>query len=464
MQVTSFDNAEERLTLSGMVTDNAVVAALSSKWPLGGFFRSRWANLVGEWCVGYSNNYGAAPGANIKHLFEAWAATGQQDPGIIDMMQRFLGGLSAEWSAGTAPPPSGYVLDVAAKHLNVVRLEKLTDAVKGALAGGRLEEAEQLWQGTQRIEVGNTGAVDIFNDDAAMQAAYEEKEGASLIEWDGALAEMFGDSFDRDQFVAFMAPEKRGKTNWLMEVTWQAAKQNRRVAFFAAGDMSQRQTIRRFGCRAARRPRLAETVKIPTELVKNPDGRGVRVSHIEDHYPLKMKWEDSQAACRRLMRGRTGGPYINLWTYANTSLKVTDIDAELKTYGRRGWVPDLVVVDYADILAPPGPGDVRDQINMNWKLLKKLSQDWHCCVVTATQTDAASYEAHTLTKSHFSEDKRKFAHVSAMFGINQTESEKTQGVQRINCLARRDGEFFETRCVTVAGIPNCYAPAILSIS
>jgi hypothetical protein len=139
----------------------------------------------------------------------------------------------------------------------------------------------------------------------------------------------------------------------------------------------------------------------------------------------------------------------------------TSIDEEIKL----GWVPDVVVIDYADILAPEtgtSAMDFRQQTNRTWQALRRLSQDYHILVVTATQSDAASYDTQLLTRKNFSEDKRKYAHVTGMVGINQNEEQKEIGVFRLNWILLREGIYYESRCVTVAGSLNIANPAILS--
>ncbi len=81
-----------------------------------------------------------------------------------------------------------------------------------------------------------------------------------------------------------------------------------------------------------------------------------------------------------------------------------------------------------------------------WKNLRNLSQEKRDgvqpLVITATQADANSYEQDLLTLKNYSEDKRKFAHVTAFFGMNQSPDgrEKKLGVMRYNKLVVREGE------------------------
>jgi replicative DNA helicase len=133
----------------------------------------------------------------------------------------------------------------------------------------------------------------------------------------------------------------------------------------------------------------------------------------------------------------------------------------LQTYERSGWVPDIVVIDYADILAPPaGVADNREQINHAWKQMRSLSQEFHCLVVTATQSDAASYNQWILNRRNFTDDKRKLAHVTSMLGINQTEEEKEFGIFRYNFIASREQKYKETKCVYLA---SCLSIANIAV-
>jgi hypothetical protein len=151
---------------------------------------------------------------------------------------------------------------------------------------------------------------------------------------------------------------------------------------------------------------------------------------------------------------------------SNSTTTVADVRASLDEKIKGGWIPDVVVIDYADILAPEAGAklqDFRHQTNETWKALRRLSQDYHVLVVTATQSDAASYEARLVTRKNFSEDKRKLSHVTGMVGLNQTEEEKSRGIYRLNWIVLREGVFYEARCVTSAGSLALANPAMLSI-
>jgi hypothetical protein len=108
-----------------------------------------------------------------------------------------------------------------------------------------------------------------------------------------------------------------------------------------------------------------------------------------------------------------------------------------------GFVPDVILIDYVDIMAAESKTEFRHQENEKWLRLRGLSTSRHALVVTATQADAKSYTSDTLSIANFSEDKRKFAHVTAMYGLNQDRHgrEKELGIMRLNQLVVRESEF-----------------------
>ena len=139
------------------------------------------------------------------------------------------------------------------------------------------------------------------------------------------------------------------------------------------------------------------------------------------------------------------------------------INAVLTGLDRKGWSPDVVVIDYADLLAAPtGYTESRDQINATWKTLRAISQRFHCLVVTATQAKASSYTKGTIDRSDYAEDKRKLAHATGIVGINQDSDEKVMQVMRLNWVVLREWEYSESTCVHVAGCLGLAQPFMLS--
>lgn len=445
-----------------MIVDAAVLGPVSAKWEKD-IMTAPWSSIIGTWCVEYYRQYGKAPGKVIESLFETWAE-GNDDKETVKIIEKLLSELSGQYARIGKESNSQYVVDLACKHFNRVKANRLMELGQGDIAKGDVDKFYERITKFNRIEVGQGTGVNVLEDTEAIRAAFKTK-GQSVVVYDGALGNFFSDALERDAFVAFMGPEKSGKTWWLLDLAWRAMLQGSKVAFFEVGDLSQNQIMRRFMTRAAYRPWKAGLVKRPINITHNPDDPFAIVDFEEKKFPNDLDFDIVHKKCNELMK-RIGSqdPLLKLSVHPNDSISVHGIEGIIEAWERSdGWSPDIIVVDYADILAPPSKAaETRDQINSTWKRLRALSQSRHCLVVTATQSDAASYRAELLDRSNFSEDKRKFAHVTGMVGINVTLAEKDQMLTRLNWLVLREGEYSEGKCVHAAGCLAIANPAVLS--
>lgn len=254
-------------------------------------------------------------------------------------------------------------------------------------------------------------------------------------------------------------------STWLMDLCWRAMLQRRRVMFYSVGDLTMPQVRRRFAARACGRPiKPAKDIVVPKELVK--EGKYWKALGVTKSYEGHLGPKDFKDKYDELRKYKlkSNDTFLRLWSYPSSSVRASDIKAQATLLMHQGWRPDVVVVDYADILAPEnGAAETRDQINATWKTLNSIRQELDCLVVTATQANAASYTSDRLTMANFSEDKRKFAHVTAMIGINQTEAEKQDRIQRLNYIVRREDEFLSGRPLVCASNPKAFNPCVLSV-
>ena len=269
-------------------------------------------------------------------------------------------------------------------------------------------------------------SINVLKDVSALQVAFESA-GQPIIEYPGDAGDFFNLSLERDGFVAFMGREKSGKTFMLCDTAWRAMLQKRRVAFFAIGDMSQSQMLRRFSVRASRWPALPGKVAIPTQISKPRRGGLVEVTHRYKEFEKGLTLKRAIHNYTKILNSLGGDEYLRLSVHPSSSINMHGIRAIIDNWSRLGWVPDVIVIDYADLLARLPGYEGRDSINESWKLMRSLSTTYNNLVVTATQADADSYDSGgLLTMSNFTEDKRKFSHVTAMFGINPPQDANVQ--------------------------------------
>jgi hypothetical protein len=449
VQHKSFD--EERSILIAMIVDTVVLGRLSNKWKPS-MFESPHANRVGQWCVKYYKKYEKAPSSHIQSIYESWAADAQNKD-QIEIIGSFLDSLSRQYKRLKHDSNSDYILDLACWHFNRVQLNRLTDTITGDIGQGKIERALTRVADYRKLEVGTTEPIDVLHNREAIMSAFSNRQ-EPLITYGQGLGKFFGSHLERDGLIAFQGPEKRGKSFMLQEIAFRAVIQKRKVAFFECGDLSQDQIMRRFMIRIAKRPAFPCKIKYPLSIrLKKVEGQApiAKLTYKPKKFKEPLSWRKAYKACVKLTEERRLKSVWRLSCHYNGTLSVDDIRATLEDWDRDGWSPDVIVIDYADILRMEYTGlEGRDRYDETWKQLRRLSQERHCLVVTATQAAARAYKAQTQGQEHFSEDKRKNAHVTGMVGLNQTVKEKEKGVLRLNWIDLREGYFSPRRCCYVA--------------
>jgi hypothetical protein len=492
------DKFIERRILTGLIISTEYIQRVRRIWDIK-LLQAPVARRVAEWCIIFFDKYDEAPAKEIESIFRKESKKLKKEE--AEDIEDILSDLSEEYERKKKFNVD-YLYDQTIQYFDEVHLRDFAESVLDDVDRGKLTEAKS--------NIGNystpTATLDDYLDlsdplqlEEAIDRAFASI-GDPLFRFPRALGEFMNDKLMRGGFMAFMAPEKRGKTFWLLYLAMTAARQRVNVAFFQAGDMNQEEQLMRVCVHLTKRPnkkKYCGTFYQPVrDCIKNQlddcnlkqrecdfgifddkDERFVRSNARKSDLLEQLKeYPDYKPCynCDKFWKKKYGAPWLKkinvgedpltkedaykvakkffvknsrrfrLSTHPNSSLTVSEIKNILDLWERQdGFVADLIIVDYADILAPEITGDFRHQENDKWKKLRGLSQERKALVVTVTQTDADSYDQNTLGLKNYSEDKRKFGHVTAMFGLNQDKEgrEKEIGIMRINEIVIREGEF-----------------------
>jgi len=453
------------------------------------------ARRIAGWCLEYTKKYHKAPNKDIEGIFEEQKALGLPKD-QEEYIGGILSGLSEEYEREQFN--SDYLLDQTKSYLKRRRLLALSESIKHSADSKDLEEAEEAISGylSHKVTDSESKTVDPFSSPDLIRKAFTYSS-EPIVVFPKALGKFWNSQMTRDSLISLVGPEKRGKTFMLMEIAMTAMASGCNVAFFQAGDMTEAQQLRRMGIYLTRRSdkeKYCEERYMPVvdcwlnqtddchqscrecscglfpqntkqedvtyeDLVKAIElnkgykaCRNCEFMYVAEKGAVALEkvpavkvltWKDAEKKMAK-WQSRSKGRF-KLSTYPNDTLTVGEIWSLLDGWERsEGFVCDVVVVDYADILAPESgmsKQDFRQQTNKTWQKLRRLSQEKHCLVVTATQAASTSYTKTTITLKDFSEDKRKYSHVTAMYSLNQTPQEKKLGIMRLGEMVVRDDEF-----------------------
>jgi hypothetical protein len=449
--------------------------------------------ILAKWAINHFNKYEKAPKELVQDIFTVWSKTTTSSE-QIKYVESFLATLSDEYEHAEKFNVD-YMMDKAITYFKTRSLKVLAEDITYNLENNDLESAELNLAEYQKVEKVYAPGIDVYDDIDAWQDAFKHSE--TLFKLPGKLGAMMNGQFTRDSFVALMGVAKSGKSWCLTFLAQSAVKAGCNVAMFQAGDLSQGQTMLRNGIYLTQRSnkqKYCEDLLIPIldcELNQKDEcslkERKSKCGCCEDglvlslddaptdyepcdicyakkgfkgavwHYRRRsvrpLTWQEAYKAAQDY-KAKYKTKHYKLSTHPSRSISVSGILSQLDTWERlEGWIPDVIVVDYADILAPERKGnkEVRDDINENWIALRGLAQKRHCCVITATQANGAAINQKVLGREHYSGDRRKYDHVTAMYSLNQTGEEKRKGVMRWGCMMSRDESYDPDHLVNVLG-------------
>jgi len=491
---------EQRLLL-GMIISDRFLRDVLQLYTNPKLLSNDQVRVVAGWCKEYYEKYKKAPKKHIQDIYHSKKDKPGFDPDLMELIGDMLEVLSEDFLQSDKFNED-YLLDQAESYFNDRNLERLTAEIEKHREAGRLDQAQALLREHKRIERGLKAGINPLKDRDFFFKVFSDTY-SPLFTFPGDLGMMLNRHHARDCFVVYLGREKIGKSWWLMELMVRAIKNRNNVWYCEAGDMSESQWGRRFASYLARKPIYEDdcgTILVPVlDCYYNQTGecdRKQRTSFVsvidydEEGRPVKVNYKDVDPEeyqpctyCRRehpsLYRG------ASWWREKTVSATVTDAEADriaqrlLSTHKGKefkftshpsdtlnvdfmrnqltvweeseGFVPDVIIVDYVDILAPePGSSkEVRHQINTTWKSLRRLSQEKHNLVITATQANQDAYHKELIDMRNQSEDKRKNAHPTAVFSFNQTDEEYNNSEMRIAPVVIREGKIRKGRQVKV---------------
>lgn len=462
MKVRAVQASEEKTILMALITHAGILGRIFREMNAQrqeGIFRNRWSNLIAGWCFEFYGKHKAAPGRAIQDFFSNHAET-QQDDEESKLVESFLETLSEEYEKIPEQLNEQWVMNRAGDYFEKVRLERLTNQMQNSLEANDLQRARQLYSAHKPVSFSSDAWLNPFSQESIRTTMEKMDKVKPVVEFRGPLGHFLSEHFERDAFLSFAGPEKRGKSFWLQEVVWTSLHQRRRVLYYVFGDMSEEQVKRRLYSRMTLKPRkeLKHSIKWPKAIKLGPKdevGRPTALVDAVDIQPAPYHQAEVMRAVEELrMNSAMKLSPLRIKCAPAGTVSASEIESDVEQMSASGWVPDLVVIDYADLLKieeSVARQEFRHQINASWEAMRRISLKYHNLVVTATQAAAKSYDRWLMRKGDFSEDKRKNAHVTGMIGINQTPKEKLIGIYRLNWVFLRDGEWTEDQYVWTAG-------------
>jgi hypothetical protein len=127
--------------------------------------------------------------------------------------------------------------------------------------------------------------------------------------------------------------------------------------------------------------------------------------------------------------------------YPTRSASIQTIKNHIDKLRRRDFVPDMIIIDYGDLIKPESSGrdEKRHQLETIYEELRGLAQESECPVWTASQTNRSGLNAEVITMESISEAFNKCFVADFIFTVSRTVEDKNTNTGRIFLAKNRNG-------------------------
>jgi replicative DNA helicase len=168
---------------------------------------------------------------------------------------------------------------------------------------------------------------------------------------------------------------------------------------------------------------------------------------------------DNRDKVKKIIEDQCSGELLIKY-YPSKAATVQTIYTHLKTIELMGHSPDIVLLDYADLLSDTsGFGEMRHQLGNIYEELRGLSGEFQIPIWTASQSNRSSLEEHVIGAEKIAESYNKIMIADFVLSLSRKIEDKVANTGRIHIIKNRfgpDGLTFPTMMNTAIGQIDIY--------
>jgi len=147
--------------------------------------------------------------------------------------------------------------------------------------------------------------------------------------------------------------------------------------------------------------------------------------------------------------------------YPTRTASITTLTAHIQKCIDQGQKPDMVVVDYADLLRPAKASDKRLELNDIYEDLRGVAGEYNIPVWTASQSSRSSTDDEVIEGNKVSESYNKIMIADFVMSLSRKLNDKIGGTGRWHIIKNRfgpDGMTFPSKINTTNGHIDIFEP------
>ncbi len=127
--------------------------------------------------------------------------------------------------------------------------------------------------------------------------------------------------------------------------------------------------------------------------------------------------------------------------FGTNQLTVNWLEAYLdQLYQTAGFKPDIILLDYADLMKTQGKAELRHNLSELYKELRRVAGEREVALVTASQVNRAGTSEKVVTDADIAEDYSKVATADSVMTFSQTDAERQLGLARLYAVKGRNAQ------------------------
>jgi replicative DNA helicase len=407
--VFEFDADFQRKLLAFMARDegfNAQISGLAKPE----YFESEYARVIADMTNSYWESYRATPSVSV----------------MVDMIRRKIAAKAL--NTDQAREVLGLVKEVYNEDLTdrdyilesvgtFARRQALTDAVLQSaelIDKGKLDAIEDVVKQAMMVGVSDDNAGYDFWERIVDRKQHRHDILAGKVKPDGITTGhkvlddlLYHKGWGRKELTVLMGPAKSGKSMSLITFAMMAALQGYNVLYVS--------------------------LEVATKIIA--DRLDANLSKI----PLKELHDKLSIVESRTASASGKSGKLKLHDFPSGSLTPAQLRRLVHRYDAKGIQFDMVVVDYADLMAPDvTSNESRENSRLIYIGLRAIAQEFNVAMLSATQTNREGFKAAVGRMEHIAEDINKARTVDLLLSINATEDEKARNEARIYFAASRN--------------------------
>ena len=412
------------------------------------YFDCDYSRVIVSWINDYYKKFKASPKKDITSIYKT-RCDEIQDEALKDLIYNYLKNIA---ESDININNEDYLVDKGKDFVDYKALQEYTENLQACLDTRDMNKARKVQQKFKKIVTAEVNEISLLSADFAerIQLALTASKEV-LFTLPENMNKVFG-NIHREDFIAVLAPPKRGKSFMLQYIGIQALLQRLNVVYvsmeMSADEVVQRMWKTLFGTMSGL---VSEGTYEGCRFVECPDEKGKYHSELID---INVKSTDAKdvESCQKELKARTQySSNLRIISYPRFNASVETICNRVEELAKEGFVADVVIIDYADITTPIGGGsELRNQLDEIWKYLGGFAMKFHCAMITASQTNRSGLSANVVGGETVGENFKKLAHITSMVSLEQTPKMKKEHIMRIRNIAVRNDEVEET-CV----FPQC---------